>query len=67
VEVNCNFLVVKYVVKDEEVVDAHVRSRVHQTVNLQELLEVFVSLLILVFIFQFHHVEVLLSIPQLVG
>jgi hypothetical protein len=34
VEVNCNFLVVKYMVKDKEVVNAHVGGRINQAVYL---------------------------------
>jgi hypothetical protein len=34
VEVNCNFLVVKDMVKDKEVVNAHVGGRINQAVYL---------------------------------
>jgi hypothetical protein len=66
VEVNCNFLVVKYMVEDKEVVNGHVRSRVNQAINLKELLEVFVILFVLEFIFKFNNIEILLRVPEFI-
>jgi hypothetical protein len=66
VEVNCNFLVVKYMMEDKEVVNGHVRGRVDQAVNLKELLEVFVILFVLEFIFKFNNIEILLRVPEFI-
>jgi hypothetical protein len=66
VEVNCNFLVVKYMMEDKEVVNGHVRGRVDQAVNLKELLEVFIILFVLEFIFKFNNIEILLRVPEFI-
>lgn len=53
-------------VEDKEVVNGHVRSGVNQAINLKELLEVFVILFVLEFIFKFNNIEILLRVPEFI-